>query len=376
MRTFKVLLVAFLLLLPITFKTFAQIKLSDQAHVTLLTCGPGNELYSVFGHTAIRIYDPGTDYNIVYNFGTFDFDTPNFYLKFVKGDMQYFVSTSSYEDFVITYQAYNRDVYEQDLNLSQQEKQNITDELNNILLTDRRFYTYKFIDRNCTTMVADIINKYIPNRISLKNADSGKTNRKIIYEYLSNSFYENLGISLMFGYKTDKEMYKLFLPQQLLEGVSHTTVTAGPLTKGAVTVFKSTQESQTSLWNNFYTYALACLLLMYFSKNRIVLRSLLAIFGLIGLFFCIVGFFSFHDEISQNYNALLINPLFLLLLVFVFTKNTKAIKLMVNLCFACLLIYIAFMLNKPHIFIIIPLLALVTVLLLRTLKTAKKGLNF
>ncbi|PZR20098.1 MAG: hypothetical protein DI539_11760, partial [Flavobacterium psychrophilum] len=108
MRNIKVL-TTLLFTLLVTVKTFAQVPLSDKAGITLLTCGPGKELYSVFGHTAIRVYDPATRFDVVYNFGTFDFDTPNFYPKFVKGDLQYFASASSYEDFVYTYQYYNRD---------------------------------------------------------------------------------------------------------------------------------------------------------------------------------------------------------------------------------------------------------------------------
>ena len=95
MRSLKTVL-AFLLF-AITANTTAQNKLSNEAFISLLTCGPGNELYSVFGHTAIRVYDPSTNFDVVYNFGAFDFDTPNFYGKFVKGDLQYFVSTGLYK---------------------------------------------------------------------------------------------------------------------------------------------------------------------------------------------------------------------------------------------------------------------------------------
>jgi hypothetical protein len=125
MRNIKVLFTFLFIFLSSTNKTFAQ-QLSDKAFISLLTCGPGDELYSVFGHTAIRVNDPATGIDIVYNYGTFDFAAPNFYLKFVKGDLQYFVSVSSYRDFVYTYQYYDRDVYEQVLNLTpQQEQKNI-----------------------------------------------------------------------------------------------------------------------------------------------------------------------------------------------------------------------------------------------------------
>jgi Domain of unknown function (DUF4105) len=360
MRTFRVLPVLLLTLL-FSVKTFAQTQIS------LLTCGAGNELYSIFGHTAIRVYNPAVHIDKVYNFGTFDFDTDNFYLKFVKGDLQYFVSASTYAEFVYTYQYFNRDVLEQKLNLTQPQAEQIARELERRLTSDDKFYTYKFFDRNCTTMVGDIISPQVPGGISMKNSDAGKTNREIIYSRLQNKFYENLGISLIFGHKTDLQQYKLFLPTHLMEGVANTTTAQGTLAGQAVTVYKSTAPPQTSLWNNYYTYAAICLLLMYFSRKAIVQRSLLAIFGLTGIFFTFVGLYSFHEEIALNYNALLINPLLLLILVFIFAHNKKAAKITSWICIGCIVVYMGLIFNKPYIIAVLPLVVLITLLLLEVL---------
>lgn len=367
MRSTTVLLASFFILIFSSLNSLAQVPLSNSATISLITCGPGEELYSVFGHTAIRVSDPLHGVDVVYNYGTFDFDTPNFYLRFIKGDLQYFVSVSSYQDFVYTYEYYNRDVFEQQLNLSQDQKQAIATDLSTTLLSDKRFYTYKYFERNCTTMVADVLNAHIPQKISAKNNDEGKTYRKIVIEYLHNSFYENLGISLIFGHRTDRPIERLFLPKQLLEGVSNTKAASGALSQPVITAYKSTAQDQTSLWNNYYTYAAACLLLMIVSRNKIIHRSLLAIFGLLGIFFTLVGLYSYHTEISQNYNALLINPLFLIVLYFIFTNNIRVKKILVYICFTCLAGYILFMLNKPHLIIVLPLIVLITILLLRTI---------
>ena len=367
MRSFTALLA---LLFTLTFcnaATAQALPLSETASISLLTCGPGTELYSVFGHTALRVHDPLQGMDVVYNYGTFDFSTPNFYLRFVKGDLQYFVSVSSYDDFVYTYQYYNRDLFEQQLNLTPAQKQQIADDLSTTLTSNRRFYTYKYFDRNCTTMVADILNRHLPEKISMKNSDAGKTYRQIVHEYLANSFYENLGISLIFGYKTDRPMEKLFLPRQLLEGVGYSTTANGSLAQPVVTVYKSTAEAATSLWNNYYTYALACLLLMIASGNAMVHRSLMALLGLLGVFFCTVGYYSFHIEITQNYNALLVNPLFLILLYFIFAQNIKAARLTAFIELGCLVFYVMFTLNKPHIITVLPLTALIVILLLRAI---------
>ncbi|RWX02408.1 lipoprotein N-acyltransferase Lnb domain-containing protein [Flavobacterium cerinum] len=376
MRNIKVLIVLLLTLLSVSAKTFAQTQLSDQANVSLLTCGPGDEMYSVFGHTAIRVYDPTTRFDVVYNFGSFDFDTPNFYGKFVKGDLQYFVTTSSFDDFVYTYVYYKRDVFEQVLNLTQTQKQNIANELNSIILSDKRFYTYQFIHRNCTTMVADIINNHIDPKISLENTNKGKTYREMLFDALHSHYYENLGISLVFGHKTDEVAQKLFLPNGLMEGVNNTTTTMGPLAKSTISVNEASEESSSSAWNNIYTLSAVCLLLILFSKKELVQRSFLAIFGLLGIFFCFVAFYSSHPELKLNYNILLINPLFLLLLYFIFAKKTKAILMTSYISLAFITLYIIMMFNKPHLALVLPLITPTVVILLRIILDNRQRVVF
>lgn len=376
MQNFKVLIALFFTLLSVSAKTFAQTQLSDQADISLLTCGPGDEMYSVFGHTAIRVHDPATRFDVVYNFGTFDFDTPNFYGKFIKGDLQYFVSTSSFEDFVYTYVYYKRDVYEQTLNLTTPQKQAIADELNTIILTDKRFYTYKFIHRNCTTMVADILNNYIPGKISLENSDKGKTYRKILSDALDGHFYESLGINLLFGHKTDVISRKLFLPKELMEGVNNTKTAIGTLEKATTAVNKSSEEQKRSVWNNFYTFGFICLLLMALSGKKLVQHSFLAISGLLGLLFCFISIYSSHPELKLNYNILLVNPLFILLLYFIFKNKIKAILTTSYSCIILIAIYSILMLNKPHLVAVLPLIALTAAVLVRVIVIHKKKLPF
>jgi len=367
MRSLKVLILLLLSFIPFT-RMSAQAPLSDKAFISLLTCGPGDELYSVFGHTAIRVSDQSQGLDIVYNYGTFDFAAPNFYLKFVKGDLQYFVSVSSYDDFVYTYKYYDRDVYEQVLNLTPEQEQKIFDELNDVLRSDRKFYTYKFINRNCTTMAGDVIELGTGQAISKENSDQGKTHRKIIYEYLENHFIENLGISLMFGAKTDEKMTDLFLPKQLMEGVDNSNILNKTLAQPAVTINKSLAESNdNSLFNNYYFFWVIVLALMIFSHKKYVYVPYLTLAGLIGLFFCVVGSYSFHDEVAYNYNALLINPLFLLLLFFIYKKHYMAIKYTVIALSGFVLAYIIIMVTKPHFVLVLPLIALTITILTRIL---------
>ncbi|WP_294819401.1 DUF4105 domain-containing protein [uncultured Flavobacterium sp.] len=363
----------------------AQITLSPESKVTLLTCGPGNELFSVFGHTALRVSDPALGKDIVYNFGTFDFDTPNFYLKFVKGDLKYSISKDNFDkdifnwkgeliepSFVTVYKYTNRDVFEQELNLTLLQREQIVNELERILSSEERFYTYKFIDRNCTTRVADLIEQFASVKIPMENGDKGKTKRKIIIERLENNFYESLGINLLFGYKTDEELQRLFLPDHLMDGITNIATPSGKLAQPTVTVYKSTAENRMSAWNNFYTYAAICILLMIASQKKLVSRSWLAVTGILGVVFCLMGLYSLHSELQLNYNIFIFNPLYLLLLVFIFMDRQAAIKITSYLCLLSIAIYVLLMINKPHLLMMFPMTVLCVIILLRTLTNVKQ----
>ena len=92
--------------------------LSPRAEFSLLTCGPGTDLYATFGHSAFRLRDPERGIDWVYNYGTFDFHTPNFYMKFARGKLPYALSRQSFDNFLYTYQLEHRWVHEQLLDLT------------------------------------------------------------------------------------------------------------------------------------------------------------------------------------------------------------------------------------------------------------------
>ncbi len=125
--------------------------------ISLLTCAPGEELYSTFGHTALRVIDSVAGSDIVYNYGTFDFDDPNFYMKFIRGKLDYFLSVNQFPDFMYEYQYFQRSVWEQEINLSCSEKQQLMSALALNMQGDNRKYKYDFIYDNCTTRVRDLI---------------------------------------------------------------------------------------------------------------------------------------------------------------------------------------------------------------------------
>jgi peptidoglycan/LPS O-acetylase OafA/YrhL len=177
----------------------------------------------------------------------------------------------------------------------------------------------------------------------------------------------------MFGTKTDRQLDELFLPTHLMEGVSNTQTANGSLALPAITINKSKVEStSSSVLNNFYTFCAIIVLLLFFTGKRNFYVPFLVFAGLTGVFFCVVGLYSFHDEIMYNYNALLINPLFLVLLIFIYRNNRKWVVYTIYTCFACILAYIIIMINKPHLLLVTPLIVLITTILIRLQLKNKK----
>lgn len=360
----------FLLFLPMV--CFSQGSLSENAKISVLTCDTGNELYSIFGHTAIRVDDPVNNIDVVFNYGAFDFRTPNFYLKFTKGDLQYFIITSTFSDFCEQYIYENRGVYEQALNLTQPQKQKIFNELVQSLTSADKYYTYKFIDRNCTTKVADRINGAIDGKLSLNIKGSKDSNRKILYGYVRNQFYENLGINIMFGINADNDFYKVYLPLQFMESINNTKNGTQPLTNGVKIVNKPiTVENHFSFWNSIWSLVCALLLIVLVNRKTVTL-TFLTVQALLGIFLIWTSVYSLHHELSWNYNIFLLNPLLLLLVVFTLSRKTAYAIKTIYVCLAMLGLYFLFLLNKVQLWMFMPIIATNTILLTRLLLWQKR----
>lgn len=349
----------FIIVFLITFisKLHSQgYPLSNKAYASVLTCGSGNELYSIFGHTALRIKDSIQRIDVVYNYGMFDFSTPNFNLKFIKGDLQYFMASSSFDYFITSYIREDRDVFEQKLPLKPEEVQLLFSNLNRDLLSESRYYTYKFIDKNCTTMVAEKISPFFKNKTLEKVSNKDISYREIINSYLDNFYFEKLGINILFGYKTDEDAAQLFLPRELLESLSVKQTNENLLVK-EVKILNKKQNPDTVIkfkLNSFYTL-ITILILLVISNTRLVYSIYLTLFGLLGIFLLILPLFSQHKEIVFNYNTLLFNPLYLILL-FLDKKKTYFKKLLYT-CVFLVVVHFVFILNKSQLLVFLPIIS-------------------
>lgn len=353
-----------LLLLVCSTISFAQMPLAKTAKVSILTCEKGNELYSLFGHTAIRIKDEPNALDVVYNYGTFDFRTENFYLKFIKGDLRYFVSAYAFNEFYYEYTIENRSIYEQELQLTDIQKQQLFDALNHSLMSDEKYYTYKFIDRNCTNMVVDKVNQTLNTNSIVKTTEEGQTYRQILFPYLENHFYENLGINIIFGKKVDEPGNKLFLPNQFMESLKTAQWNGKKIASPPITLLKAVpEEAETSYWNSFFSFCIILVVLVATRKKWVYL-TVFSLLGLLGLFLSVVGFYSFHEEVASNYNVLLFNPLLLVLVFMYWRKNwvwVNRIALLITFCISIETIVLA---NKPNLLMFSPILVSLILMLL------------
>ena len=288
----KKLLFSFLLISTINECFGQNLLLSKDAKACVLTCGTGNESYSLFGHTAIRISDSFNNIDVVYNYGAFDFSTPNFVLKFAKGDLQYFAVAHSYTDFINEYIYEKRSVYEQELLIPARFKQKLFDNLNTSLSSGESHYTYKFIDKNCTSMVVNILNKTLGTTAIVKKTDDDKTYRSILYPYFDSHFYEKLGTSIVFGKKVDELGTRIFLPFELMESLKRVKYQNHSLCKERVTIMEYPKEVPFSWWNNCYGYLLLLAFIIGINKKSVTLFYL-SIMGVLGVFSSLPDFTPF-----------------------------------------------------------------------------------
>ncbi len=224
-------LLIFVLGLMMCLSAQAKRELSERAQISLLTCAPGAELYSRYGHTAIRVYDPANRLDVVFNYGCFSFDTDHFYYKFVKGETYYELGAEDAASFFTTYQLENRPVFFQTLNLTFAQRQELFDKLLTNLRPENCQYLYNFVFDNCATRPYYLIKEVMGDSLtSAYKGWEGKTFREFIHAYTGEGSWEDFGINMVFGRRADEPMtdeQRLFLPEELMNYLSQAKTARG-----------------------------------------------------------------------------------------------------------------------------------------------------
>lgn len=194
-----------------------ELTVMDDIKITLLTCDSGDQLYSTFGHSAIRVLNEKTGEDMVYNYGTFDQNTPGFYVKFMRGKLPYRLSKSTYAAFLYEYNYFKRGVKEQVLNLDSDQELEMIAFLENNYLPENREYAYDFFFDNCATRIRDLIPEVAPGS-SWSTETSDVTFRDLLHEFLSGMPWSEFGIDLIIGAVADQQCDvedQMFLPRYL-----------------------------------------------------------------------------------------------------------------------------------------------------------------
>jgi len=359
MNLLKRLLVV--IFVALTFNGLA-FQLSDKATVSIITCSPGNEMYSVYGHSAIRVKDPRLNFDVVFNYGIFDFSSPNFLYRFCAGQTDYLLGAYRFETFLNEYRHDKRSVFEQELNLSAQEKQKIFDFLQWNAQPENRVYRYNFFFDNCATRVRDVIADNVNGGITYTDSASHKTLRTLIKDCHQKIRWLNFGIDFLVAAESDREATleeEMFLPDYVMQHFSTAkrNDNGQNIAESVQVLYQAPEQTLllTWLWSPLVVFSLLLLVVAFFTwkqfKNgemKPALDVLLyGINGLGGLLLTWFTIYSEHPAMSPNYNLMWLVPLSLPFAIVYLRKEWRSAVRYYHLVFAVWMI--VFFVSSPFI---------------------------
>ena len=314
----------------------------DSVRISLLTCEPGSEIYALFGHSAIRYENPAKQEDWVFNYGMFSFKDPNFVMRFVKGETDYQLGVVPFRYFEAEYGMRGSSVYQQELNLTNAEKEKLAGLLFENYLPANRVYRYNYFYDNCTTRARDKIEESIQGKVVYPVSDRVVSYRDILHEFTAGSEWSEFGIDLCLGSEADEpidERKQMFAPFYMLaaarDAVIHRADTMMPFVRKETKIVDAVLEDEPA----FPLSPMACALLLLAVTVIIVGRGLykgrqclawnVVMFLLQGLGGCIIAFlffFSLHPTVGSNWLLVLFNPLPLIYLPWLIGRGIKQQK--------------------------------------------------
>ena len=329
------------------FSTVLAAETKDYV-ISVLTMGPGSSLSDSFGHSAIRVQDKSKNYDLVFNYGVYDFNDPNFYSNFIKGYLNYSLGVSYYKDFKSSYISNNRSIKEQVLLLPDVLNKKIADRLIFNSKTENKNYRYDYFSNNCSTIIKDIIDEslidYDYENDYVVEKKGKNTYRNLIYENINKNSWSSLGIDICLGSYIDQEIdvkKNTFLPEYLFEYLNSSYYKHPDLSNKIKLVKKNNfinyenKEFQNLNSNNlFYSplfiFIIISIFLLFLSLRdlnnkaiHLILQSTHIITSAIGFLLLFLWFFTDHFTSAYNYNLLWANPLNIILIFKSINKKWK-----------------------------------------------------
>lgn len=367
--------------------SFNRPALSQPADTTfyLITCGPGTEVYSIYGHSALRVVNGNSD--IVYNWGVFDFDTPNFAWKFAKGRLDYMLAYESFNDFLRSYFYEERYVLMQKINLTTEEKIRMLELISENLEPENLKYRYDFFYDDCSTRIRDLIENSVNRSLIYPDEVQSTipTFRQMLDKYQRPYPWLDFGIDLLLGQTADLKADvrdRMFLPIDMMEGLSSTVLhsdgSESPLLEKSELVLDFDPPVSRSIPTPFFIFSilfLGILLVSLYVKSIPVINIIDIIiyftFSLVSILLVFFNFFSDHEQLKMNFNLVWLNPLLILCLISLLMNRKDAV--LFRLVFYLTAIFIAIHLFIPQGFNIANY-PLILILLLRSM--ARSGFKW
>jgi hypothetical protein len=315
MSAIKYIGIIYLFLLSISINA-ATPKLNNNAQAILFTCSPGQELYAGFGHSALWISDPVNNIDRLYNYGTFDFNTPNFYTKFIRGKLEYMLSVTTIGRFIREYELRGIEVHGQVLNLKQNEIDKMFSLLEENAKPENKFYKYDFFMDNCATRIRDVVVTSIDGNIDFKTSDKNVSYRELLFPYLTHTPWTRMGINLILGLSSDARATTydyMYLPEHMQEQFGNALIQDENNERKLVTSEKKFLNNKLNFSYNILLdpaiiFTIILLLVVLLSYREIkrnkhvrsfdIALNAISVFAGIFLFFMWVG----TDHAATNYN--------------------------------------------------------------------------
>ena len=312
----------FLFLFAFSKPLIAQINLSVYSEVSIITAAPGSELYEAFGHAAIRIHDPLLQIDVIYNYGMFDFNAPNFYSNFVKGKLLYSLARYNFNYFLESYKKDKRWVKQQVLNLTQEQKQLFFMYLENNALPENAAYLYDPYFNNCATKLRDITTTILGDKIGFMddNLEQNLSFRQLMNKEIHWNTWGNFGINLALGSKLDQkatlEQY-MYLPKYVNSIFNHSILYVrnqpeNLIKREDLLLDFEDQKTEISFFNPFLIFSIFSFIGLFITfsdlKKKKISKwldfTLLFTTGILGVLIIFLWFFTDHSTAPNNFNFL------------------------------------------------------------------------
>lgn len=296
--------------------------LGENSRVSLLTCSPGTEVWSNYGHTALRVCDPDTGLDVCFNYGIFSFSTPHFIWRFCTGETDYIVGAQNTDSFIEEYVREGRGVTEQVLNLDLASKNEIWNALCVNIQPQNRTYRYNFFYDNCATRVRRMIENHCGNVVEYPGDAPFTTMREAVEYYTEDYPWTRFGISLVLGAPADSPASytdQMFAPEVMMDAFDSAVIGGEPLvlSRQTLTEGRELHSSQASLPSPDLVLCIIFAVCAFVSgielqkkkRFRAVDGILWGIAGLAGTVIAFLALVSEHPATDPNYLLIWLDPL-------------------------------------------------------------------